>query len=48
MNDADDGAECTLSKSADDPKLGGVSDAAEGHAACQSDVDGQEKWPDGT
>ena len=34
----DDGAGCTLSKSADDPKPGGVTDVPEGHAATQKDL----------
>ncbi|KAK4810449.1 hypothetical protein QYF61_004229 [Mycteria americana] len=39
FNDLDDGAECTISKFADDTKLGGV-------AAIQRDLDRLEKWAD--
>lgn len=35
INDLDDEAECTLSKSADDRRLGGVADRLESHAAIQ-------------
>ena len=41
-----DGAECTLSKFADDTRLGGVADMPEDCAAIQSDLDRLEKWAD--
>jgi len=44
IHDLDDWAACTLSKVAEDIKLGGVADTPEGSAAIQRDLNRLEKW----
>uniref|UniRef100_K7F090 Reverse transcriptase domain-containing protein n=1 Tax=Pelodiscus sinensis TaxID=13735 RepID=K7F090_PELSI len=44
INDLDEGMDCTLSKFADDPKLGGERDTLEDRDRVQNDLDKLEDW----
>lgn len=44
IKNLNNGVACTLSKFANDTKLGGMAETSEGHAAIQKDFHRLEKW----